>query len=362
VTDKSDNKKKRIGLFGGTLDPIHLGHLRAAEEVYEGMQLDEIWFMPASRPPHKAAKPLTPFAHRIEMVKLAVDGVEHFKAMDIEAKRQGPSYSVDTLEELKSAYGPDRSFFFILGSDAFLEIGTWKDYKRLPLLSELLVITRPPYSIKDLERGLFRAFPDFKEAVGVRGLFLSEHGGRIRLVEISRLDISSTDIRKRARTGLSVRFLVPEKVRRYMASNNLYVSIKGKRAEDPVSGTTTGISTVRKIFREIENNKGEDICILDMRGISPIADFFVIAQGRSTKHVQGMASKMRRALSRLKIRCRSVEGEDEGKWVLLDFDDIIVHLFYEPVRSFYDLEGLWSEAPRLSLAEEAEPALEEING
>jgi len=359
VTDKSGNRKKRIGLFGGTLDPIHLGHLRAAEEVREWLCLDEIWFMPAFRPPHKDTNTLTSFHHRLKMVELAVEDVDSFKASDIEGKRPGPSYSVDTLTDIRKAKGQHLDLFFIVGSDAFLEIDTWKEYARLPLLAELVVITRPPCEMGDLEDGLKRLFPEYQKDPGGKGLFVSAAGGRIRLVRTTWIEISSTDIRKRARTGLSVRFLVPEKVRRYMATNNLYISIKSEGLLD--AQADPALEIVKKIFAQIRNNKGEDICILDMRGISPVADFFIIAQGRSTRHVQGMASKMRRDLSRLKIKCRNIEGADEGKWVLLDFDDIIVHLFYEPVRSFYDLEGLWAEAPRLSLEENIQ-ALEEING
>jgi len=341
------------------LDPIHLGHLRMAEEVYEDLCLDKIWFLPACKPPHKASKPLSPFPHRIRMVELAVEGIHHFRASDIEAARSGPSYSVDTLEDVKRSGGSGLSLFFIVGSDAFLEIDTWKDFSRLPLLSELVVIPRSPWKRGDIIQNIVKIYPDYREAAGEKGLFRSSRGGRIRILNTTRLEISSTDIRRRVRTGLSVRFLVPEKVRRYMITNNLYLPDRKDDGENSSLQPLSGEEIPIKIFKEIRNNKGEDICVLDMRGISPVADFFVIAQGRSTKHVQGMANRIKRELSRDKIRCISVEGEDEGKWVLLDFGDIIVHLFYEPVRSFYDLEGLWSEAPRLSFEEDGQ-ALKEI--
>jgi len=166
-------------------------------------------------------------------------------------------------------------------------------------------------------------------------------------LKVTPIAVSSTDIRRRTRAGLSTRFLVPEKVRRYMITNRLYLpgedtmhAPKEDRA-DPVEAVAQAIAS------QINDNKGEDIVILDMRGISPVADFFIIAHGRSTKHVQGMASKMQKELSRMHIRCISVEGEEEGNWILMDFGDVVVHLFYKPIRSFYDLEGLWHEAPRL---------------
>ncbi len=349
----------RVGLFGGTLDPVHLGHLRAAEEVREGLNLDEIWFMPAFQPPHKVAKPLTPFSHRFRMVQLATENVRHFRATDLEAQRPGPSYSVVTLRALNAARGKEASFFFIVGSDAFLEIHTWKEYSQLPRLSRLVIITRPPWSLKDIREAIRASFPDFQETEK-GGLFTSGDGGSIRLLRTTLMEISSTDIRKRARTGLSTRFLVPEKVRRYMITNKLYMPA-ANQAKSQTCVQESSLEAAKIISEEIRNNKGEEICVLDMRGISPVADFFIIAQGRSTRHVQGMASRMKKDLSRKKIKCRGMEGEDEGKWILLDFDDIIVHLFYEPVRSFYDLEGLWSEAPRIFPGDEEQP-LEGING
>ncbi|NDY43249.1 ribosome silencing factor [Dissulfurirhabdus thermomarina] len=100
---------------------------------------------------------------------------------------------------------------------------------------------------------------------------------------------------------------------------------------------------------QVADNKGEDVVVLDVRGRSSVADFFVIGQGRSTRHVQGMVDKIQQALEARGARCLGVEGEAEGQWVLLDYDEVVVHLFYEPVRRFYDLEGLWREAPRLDL-------------
>ncbi|MBW1933858.1 MAG: ribosome silencing factor, partial [Deltaproteobacteria bacterium] len=94
---------------------------------------------------------------------------------------------------------------------------------------------------------------------------------------------------------------------------------------------------------------GEQVVILDMRGFSSLADFFIISQGRSTKHVQGIANKLRKNLRKKGTKCRGVEGEKEGKWILMDYGDVIVHLFYEPIRDFYDLEGLWSEVPKIIL-------------
>ncbi len=106
---------------------------------------------------------------------------------------------------------------------------------------------------------------------------------------------------------------------------------------------------VKEIASEVIGNKGEDVVILDVKGLSSLADYFIISHGLSTRHVQGMADKMRRALRKKGIRCVGLEGEKEGKWILMDYGDVVVHLFYGPVREFYDLEGLWSQAPRMDV-------------
>ena len=342
-TDKSE-PKKRIGLFGGTLDPIHLGHLRVAEEVYEALELDTIWFVPAYLPPHKRG-PISPFEHRLEMVKLATEGVDHFEAKALEAERQGISYSVDLLEQVRDLVGHSADIYFIIGTDAAIEIDSWKDWQRLPELATLVIVSRPTVPMDEVKEKFKKIFPalDFRGPTNLA----SGQNGAIITVDTTAIEISSTDIREKVKKNRSIRFLVPESVRNYIMRNNLYIPKKSAGESQEPKQVSNSLEAAGRIYDQIEDNKGEKITVLDMRGISPVADFFIIAQGRSTRHVQGMANKMKRELSRQRIKCRSIEGEEEGKWILLDFEDVVVHLFYEPVRAFYDLEGLWREAPRL---------------
>jgi len=333
----------RIGLLGGTLDPVHFGHLRSAEEIREALELDEIWFVPAALPPHKESSTLTPFAHRLAMVELAVTSTDHFKVTAIEDERPGPSYSIDTLKELGEKYKDKAEFFFILGSDAFLDIETWKDYGSLTDYGSLVIMRRGHEDSSGLKEVISRAFPDHR-IQGGKDIFIAHDKGAIYLYSVTHLAISGTDIRHRARSGLSVRFLVPEGVRIYMEKNSLYVESTGDPSLSPIASLE---EPAQQIVSEILENKGEQVVILDMRGLSSIADFFIISHGRSTRHVQGIANKMRKNLRKKGIKCRGVEGEQEGKWILMDYGDVIVHLFYEPIRGFYDLEGLWSEVPRI---------------
>jgi len=138
------------GLLGGTFDPIHMGHLRCAEEILEMFDLNRIIFVPASRPPHKLGAEITPFFHREQMVRLAIEDNPSFSFSDVENQREGTSYSVETIEYFLNRYLKDLELYFILGQDAFHAIQTWRDWNRLLLLCHMVVMTRPGYENKGL--------------------------------------------------------------------------------------------------------------------------------------------------------------------------------------------------------------------
>ncbi|WP_022854441.1 nicotinate-nucleotide adenylyltransferase [Thermodesulfatator atlanticus] len=207
---------KRVGLLGGTFDPIHFGHLRPAEEVYEKLKLDKIIFIPAGTPPHKKSR-TSPFALRFEMARLAIEGVPHFEVSDLEGKRKGPSYSVITLKELLAASQED--YFFILGLDAFLEFDTWFSFREIPRLVHLVVINRGEGGEKEFRKKVKEIFPEAQEKEKV---FALPNGKTIRYVPVTRLDISSTMIREAVSKGKSIRFLLPEAVRRFILAHGLY--------------------------------------------------------------------------------------------------------------------------------------------
>jgi nicotinate-nucleotide adenylyltransferase len=211
----------RIGILGGTFNPIHLAHLRSAEEVREGQQLDRIIFVPSATPPHKSGNVLAAAAHRLAMVRLAIRGNRSFRVSTLEIDRRGRSYSVDTLRALHGR-APGTQFFFILGMDAFREISTWKDYRSIFALCNLVVTSRPAYD----DAPLLSTLP-----VAVRAEFCYcqrtkrlEHrtGNRIIFQRISDLDISASTIRHRLHRGLSIRYLVPAAVERYILQHRLY--------------------------------------------------------------------------------------------------------------------------------------------
>lgn len=219
----SDKGKERAGLFGGTFDPIHLGHLRAAEELREELSLCRIIFIPAAIPPNKFKTHITPPRHRLEMLKLAISENPSFEICDYELKKRTMSYTVDTLRYMNTAY-PDSEFYFIVGNELFSEIETWKEHKELFKLSNFAVITRPGYSGKSGEKlplALKNDFSYYKEKANVIS-FRDQNSKIIAFTKIRGLEISSTEIRHYVMSGKSVKYLVPAAVERYILENNIY--------------------------------------------------------------------------------------------------------------------------------------------
>jgi nicotinate-nucleotide adenylyltransferase len=226
--------KRRIGLFGGTFNPIHLGHLRGAEEIREFFELDQVIFIPAALPPHKVAEEVIEAKHRLEMVRRATATNPFFSTTDIELSRPDKSYSIDTIR-----YFRERSqevFFFILGRDAFVEIGTWKEFQHLFSLCNFIVMTRPGFQ-KTLStpvqvpasrsgRGVESPLPEvlvpvFRYDQEVK-TWIHPSGHTLHFQEITVLDISSTKVRELIERGESVRYLVPGGVEAYIQENGLY--------------------------------------------------------------------------------------------------------------------------------------------
>ena len=219
----------RIGLFGGTFNPIHYGHLRAALEVKEGFPLDECYLIPSAVPPHKREQIVTGAADRIEMIRRAIDGFTEFTLCDVELQRSGPSYSIDTVVHLKNTLPKNTELFLLLGLDAFLEIDTWKDYRQLLEQVPFIVMTRPdirPDRIIEPSRRIEEYLHSHIDA----GYDCSQSPkcfGHHRLqavytFEVTLMDISSSAIRSLVRQGRSIRYLVPESVQAYIRKKGLY--------------------------------------------------------------------------------------------------------------------------------------------
>lgn len=199
--------KRRVGIMGGTFDPIHIGHLVLAETAREELGLSEVLFIPAAQPPHKTGREVAAAEHRLRLVQLAVESNPFFRVLDVEMKREGPSYSYDTLHSLVEEHGASADFCFIVGGDEMNAIFTWHRASELFSLCSFAAASRQgsPLSLSELRARLG------EEALS-----------RIHFVKTPELEISSTDIRRRRQEGRSIRYLVPEKVEAYICKEGLY--------------------------------------------------------------------------------------------------------------------------------------------
>ena len=198
---------KKVGIMGGTFNPIHMGHLFLGEQAYEQYQLEKVYFMPSKKPPHKDLKNIIPDTLRRDMVELAIKGNHHFQLSTIELDREGITYTVDTLEYLKEKE-KDTELYFIIGADSLYQIETWRNPKRILELATMLVATR--YHMT--ESTMMEQANYIKET----------YGARIELLEVPTIDISSKQIRERMKQNKSIKYYVPESVYEYIQKKQLY--------------------------------------------------------------------------------------------------------------------------------------------
>ncbi|MGL5348091.1 MAG: nicotinate-nucleotide adenylyltransferase [Peptostreptococcaceae bacterium] len=204
---ESNGEKLKIGIMGGTFDPIHYAHLATAEFIRDKYKLDKILFIPSGNPPHKQKKKIVDKYDRYKMVVLATRNNDDFIVSDIEIEREKKTYTIDTLRELNEKY-PNTKIYFITGADAICDIETWKDVEENFKLATFIAATRPGIS-------LLRAQEKIENLT-------KKYGAKIISVYVPSLDISSTYIREQIKEGRSVRYLVPESVEKYINNNSLY--------------------------------------------------------------------------------------------------------------------------------------------
>ena len=195
----------RLGIYGGTFNPIHTGHLIIAQEIYDRLSLDRIVFIPSGRPPHKNDAAVTAPEHRHAMVTLATNSDPRFEVSDLELRRPGLSYTIETLRELRRHYGPESRFFFVIGADSLVEIDTWRSPDEVFACATVVVVPRPGVDID-------QAPLPWRE--------------RVTTVQSPMMAVSSTDIRHRVKSGRSIRYFVHPDVEHYIHKHRLYLDEK----------------------------------------------------------------------------------------------------------------------------------------
>lgn len=188
--------------MGGTFNPIHIGHLEVASRVLKIFNLKKVIFIPTGNPPHKNASEIISAEHRLNMIKLAIAGREGFEVSDMEIKRKGKSYTLDTIKQIEKSYGNDADIYFIAGVDSVLDLPNWRNPLEILSAVHFIAVERPKFSLSKLEEGYRK---------------------KITAVEGISIDISSSDIRNRIKEGKDVKKLIPESVEKYIRNNGLYI-------------------------------------------------------------------------------------------------------------------------------------------
>ena len=212
----------QVALIGGTFNPIHYAHLRCAEEIFTLFNLDKVIFIPSGNPPHKSSSGVIDAKFRLEMTKLATKSNLRFSVSDVEIRREGKSYTVDTIEHFLNGPESIEKLFFVMGTDSFVEISTWKDYDRLFSLCNMIIISRPGFDLENcksqMSENLLSKFSiDVENNVWHHG-----SGNSVYFHKGTLMDISGSIIRKLIKRGESIRYLLPSEVEEFIEKNRLY--------------------------------------------------------------------------------------------------------------------------------------------
>ena len=331
----------KIGIFGGSFNPPHNGHINSLQTVAKKFGLQKIHVVPAAQNPLKTPVEGPTPEQRLELTRLAFDQYgETYFVDDQEIKRGGQSYTIDTVMNLRKTYEA-QDLYLIVGADKFEELSQWKDYQKLLTEANLIVTTRPGYEIPET----LEEMPGFlKPLVAEYDFnFIELNTGRsIQFITLRDVEVSSTEVRKYLRSGRPVEKYLPLSVESYAKEHKLYRNL-GDRIGD------------YKKFTEFCANflfskKGIMVKGYDLTKMSAPSEYAVIASGTSTRHAASMAENLVVAVKEeYNVLPQSVEGIDEGRWVLVDYGSLIIHLFYDFVRQEYSLENLWREGIDLGL-------------
>lgn len=331
----------KVLLFGGSYDPIHNAHLKSAQFVAETLNFQTVVFIPNSRNPLKSVLDTAPAEHRLRMVELASQAAPELFTVDpSEIERGGDSYTIETVQRYQKLY-PAENLYLLLGADSFERFDEWKDFADILNITNLVVMSRSglqlPRSIDDLPDGV-------RPLVAIFDPHYCElkSGRHIYFQQIPESEISSTEARRRLRIGKSVDALLPYPVIDYIRENRLYLPL-----EDRIGDLE---EFVQQCVRTLKDKKAISPRAFDLRGTNAPSDFAILVSGTSTRHVKSLGEHLALTVKEeFGIGPIGLEGLTEGRWVLIDYGSLIVHVFYDFVRGEYRLEDLWKKGRELTL-------------
>lgn len=330
------NQVKRVAVFGGMFNPVHIGHMNSIKTVQKQMKFDRILVIPAhqspNRPPTEGPSP----AHRLEMAKQAFLGSAlPVEVNSYEIDNGEISYTIKTLRHLLMTESPVE-LWLIIGVDQFDHFSQWKDYRAILESCSLVVTSRPdgslPESIEHVNPELAPLIEEFS-----KNKIKLKSGREIHFCQLDDIEISSTEIRKKLFAQKDCSEVIPKTVLDYIQEKNLYRGIT-KKIDNFLEFTIFCKSVV-------EARKGINIKAYDLSQLNQAAEYCLIASGSSTKQTSQLAQSLTAEVKdRFGVYPQSVEGSREGRWVAIDYGQLIVHLFYDFTRQEYRLEDLWSKA------------------
>ena len=334
-------KKNKVGIFGGLFDPIHYGHLNSMSTVAERLGLEKVKVIPSFRSPLRPQTQGATPEQRLEMTRLGVTELGKLAEVDsVEIDRGGTSYTIDTLRTLEKSE-PETRFSLIIGMDQFGKFDEWKEYEEIVKRVDVVVTSRPgvdfPYSVERLPPGLRSHVEDFdgKQA-------LLKTGRTIHFIKLQDVEASATEIRKHVRLGQGIHHLVPPPIVEYIKENHLYESIS-KNIGDFKKFTTFCAS-------HLKEKGGIQVRAFDLTEIQAPSEYSVITSGTSTRHSTSLAETLVKEVKKeYGVWPQGIEGTSEGRWVVIDYGSLIVHSFYDFVRTEYRLENLWKKGVEIEL-------------
>lgn len=328
----------KIALFGGTFDPIHLGHTACLEHLVGQMDFSKVVLIPTSHNPLKKDQAPVSKEDRLRMIQIATaDFKEKVVVDETEINQSGPSYTVDTLKRYAEKHAPEETYL-VMGLDAFAELDQWHQFEQILKMTNILVVSRPPYrrplGIEEFPEGLRSHIHSYE-----RGFALLDSGRTLEFINIKTADISSSLVRKKLKTGKNIQTLIDINVERFIKEKSVYPTLKPEGVD--MEKVTQAVGSLLKL-------RATNCVGYDVRNLDKIFDFTVVASATSTKQAQSLANIVKDHIKEeFGLAPFSIEGREEGRWVILDYGSLMVHIFYDYVRQEYQLEELWRAGERL---------------
>lgn len=325
----------KVGIFGGGFNPPHMGHISCLTSVQKKAGLDKIFVIPTYQSPLKTQVDGPTPEQRLEMVKKALQGFgNQFEVDDQEIKRKGVSFTVDTIQQYRKDHAAD-DLHLIIGADHLETFANWREYKTVLKECNLIIATRPGFDIPTSRDQLPSFLSDIVLEYDFNFIELTT-GRNVQFIRIPDVDISASELRKKIRTQRPVDQFLPLAVETYIKNEKLYQSLKDK-IQDYTKFTE--FCAEQLYAKKAINVKG-----YDLTKASALSEYSIVTSGTSTRHTISLAENLVQLVKdEFRIHPSSLEGLEEGRWVVVDYGSLIVHIFYDYVRQEYSIEKLWKE-------------------